>query len=65
MLPSLGQTQLDTGRDGLRIVEAGSEDEVDQLVHEDAFWPTGVRTSYPIIKWKQVCADSSRLIHPR
>lgn len=53
------------GRDGLWIVEAGTEDEVDQLVHEDPFWPTGLRKSYSIIKWRQVYVDGARLIHPR
>ena len=52
------------GRDGLWIVEAGSEGEVDKLVHEDPFWPTGLRKSYSIIKWKQVYAHGSRLNHP-
>lgn len=51
------------GRDGLWIVEAGSKDEVDRLVHEDPFWPTGLRESYSIIEWKQVYADGARLIH--
>lgn len=52
------------GRDGLWIVEAGSEAEADQLVREDPFWPTGLRKSYSIIEWKKVYADGSRLIHP-
>lgn len=51
------------GRDGLWIVEAGSEDEVNQLVHKDPFWPTGLRKSYSVIKWKQVYSDGSRLIY--
>ena len=52
------------GRDGLWIIEAGSEDEAEKLVHEDPFWPTGLRKSYSIIKWKQVYLDGARLIHP-
>jgi len=52
------------GRDGLWIVEAASADEADQLVHEDPFWPSGLRKSYSIIKWKQVYAGGTRLIHP-
>lgn len=52
------------GRDGLWIVEAGTEDEVDRLVHQDPFWPTGLRKSYSIIKWTQVYVDGERLIHP-
>ncbi|MEL6171321.1 MAG: YciI family protein [Pseudomonadota bacterium] len=53
------------GRDGLWIVDVESEDEVNRLVHEDPFWPTGLRKSYSIIGWKQVFADGARLIHPR
>ncbi|WP_127112934.1 YciI family protein [Shimia sediminis] len=52
------------GRDGLWIVDAASEDEVEKLVLEDPFWPTGLRKSYSIIKWKQVYLDGARLIHP-
>ena len=52
------------GRDGLWIVEVGAEDEADQLVHQDPFWPTGLRKSYSIIKWRQVYADGMQLIHP-
>lgn len=54
----------DQGRDGLWIVEVSSEGDVDQLVHEDPFWPTDLRKSYSIIKWKQVYADGARLIDP-
>lgn len=52
------------GRDGLWIVETSSEDDVDQLVHEDPFWPTGLRKSYSIIKWRQVYVNGARLIDP-
>lgn len=52
------------GRDGLWIVEAVSESVLDQLVHKDPFWPTGLRKSYSIIKWKQVYVDGVRLIQP-
>lgn len=52
------------GRDGLWIVEASSVDDVDLLVHQDPFWPTGLRKSYAIIKWTQVYAEGARLIQP-
>ena len=52
------------GRDGLWIVEADTLEDADQLVHEDPFWPTGLRKSYAIIKWSQVYAAGSRLIQP-
>ncbi|UUP17850.1 YciI family protein [Nitratireductor thuwali] len=50
------------GRDGLWIVEADAAEDVDRLVQEDPFWPTGLRKSYAIIEWTQVYADGSRLI---
>lgn len=50
------------GRDGLWIVEASSVEDVDKLVHEDPFWPTGLRKSYSIIEWRQVFANGSDLI---
>ncbi|PJI93067.1 hypothetical protein BC777_1935 [Yoonia maricola] len=53
------------GRDGLWIVTSGSVEQVDQLVREDPFWPTGLRKSYVILKWTQVYANGSRLIQPR
>ncbi len=50
---------------GLWIVEAETESEVERLVHEDPFWPTGLRKSFTILKWNQVYADGVRLIHPQ
>lgn len=52
------------GRDGLWIVEADAVEDVDRLVHEDPFWPTGLRKSYTVIKWTQVYAEGARLIQP-
>ena len=52
------------GRDGIWIVDADAEDDVDRLVKEDPFWPTGLRKSYAIIRWTQVFAKGSRLIQP-
>ena len=52
------------GRDGLWIVEADNTDEVERLVHEDPFWPTGLRKSYSIIPWTQVYKDGNRMINP-
>jgi uncharacterized protein YciI len=49
-------------RGGLWLVDAASVDEVEQLVHEDPFWPTGLRKSYSILEWKQVFANGRRLI---
>jgi uncharacterized protein len=49
---------------GLWLVEADDAPEVDRLVHEDPFWPTGLRKSYAILKWTQVFAGGTRLIQP-
>lgn len=52
------------GRDGLWLVDASDEEEVEALVHADPFWPTGLRASYSILRWRQVFADGNRKIHP-
>ncbi|MEL6599772.1 MAG: YciI family protein [Pseudomonadota bacterium] len=50
------------GRDGLWIVEADNVAEIEALIREDPFWPTGLRKSYAIIEWTRVFADGRRLI---
>ena len=52
------------GRDGLWIVDVDSAEVAEDLVHEDPFWPTGLRKSYSVIAWKQVFADGKRLVNP-
>ncbi|MCP3971808.1 MAG: hypothetical protein GY717_16105 [Rhodobacteraceae bacterium] len=52
------------GRDGLWIVEAARPEDVLQLIHEDPFWPTGLRKSFAILEWKQVYACGKSLIGP-
>jgi uncharacterized protein len=47
---------------GLWVVEADSSDEVDALVKDDPFWPTGLRRSVRILSWSQVFANGRRLI---
>lgn len=47
---------------GLWIVEAGSAEEVEALVHKDPFWPTGLRKSVSILAWKQVLVDGRRQV---
>ena len=49
---------------GLWLVEADSESDVEQLVYDDPFWPTGLRKSFAILNWKKVYADGSRQINP-
>ena len=47
---------------GLWLVDAADDTEVDALVKEDPFWPTGLRKSVRILAWRQVFADGRRLI---
>src|SRR5215467_5520011 len=46
---------------GLWLVEAGTHEQVERLVHNDPFWPTGLRKSLRILIWKQVFADGTRV----
>ena len=50
------------GAGGLWVVEAESAADVDRLVKEDPFWPTGLRKSVRILAWRQVFADGKTLI---
>lgn len=50
------------GRDGLWILNVDTAQDAERLVHEDPFWPTGLRKSYAIIAWKQVFAAGRRRI---
>ena len=50
------------GAGGLWLVEANDPSEVDALVKEDPFWPTGLRKSVRVLAWNQVFADGRRLI---
>lgn len=42
---------------GAWVVEGDSESEVERLIKEDPFWPTGLRKSYRILQWTQVFAN--------
>jgi uncharacterized protein len=50
------------GAGGLWVVEARDSLEVDALVRQDPFWPTGLRKSVRILEWGQVFVDGQRLI---
>ncbi len=50
------------GAGGLWVVDAVDPSEVNALVKEDPFWPTGLRKSVRILAWNQVFADGRRLI---
>lgn len=52
------------GADGLWIVDATHHRDVENLIRQDPFWPTGLRKSYRILKWTQVYADGKRLFNP-
>ncbi len=45
---------------GLWLVEAGSPAEVQALVEDDPFWPSGLRKSVRILAWSQVFAEGRR-----
>ena len=50
------------GAGGLWLVDAADLAEVEALVKEDPFWPTGLRKSVRILAWNQVFSDGRRLI---
>jgi uncharacterized protein len=50
------------GAGGIWIVDANDADEVDQLVKQDPFWPTGLRKSVRILAWSQVYAEGKRRV---
>ncbi len=54
--------QAGAGQGGLWVVDAQSEADVEQLVREDPFWPTGLRKSFKIFRWTQVFANGVRQI---
>ncbi|GGE99634.1 hypothetical protein GCM10011611_01540 [Aliidongia dinghuensis] len=47
---------------GLWLVTAETAEAVERLVHEDPFWPTGLRKSVRICAWTQVFAGGRRRI---
>ncbi|PBB37269.1 YciI family protein [Mesorhizobium sp. WSM3868] len=46
---------------GLWLVEAADHEQVENLVREDPFWPTGLRLSVRVLAWRQVFADGMRV----
>ncbi|WP_299288066.1 YciI family protein [uncultured Tateyamaria sp.] len=49
----------DQGAGGAWIVTTDTAAAAEALVHADPFWPTGLRKSVRILRWKQVFADGS------
>ena len=56
------KTQAGFPAGGLWIVAADHADEVQRLVEEDPFWPTGLRKSVRVLSWPRVFAGGRRLI---
>ena len=56
------RSQTGEAAGGLWLVKADGHDEVERLVREDPFWPTGLRRSVRILGWSQVFADGKRLV---
>ncbi len=49
---------------GLWVVEADTAQAVEDLVHNDPFWPTGLRQGVRILAWTQVFAGGKPRIRP-
>lgn len=49
----------DAGAGGAWVVSVTSKAEAEALVHADPFWPTGLRKSVRILRWKQVFVDGA------
>ena len=47
---------------GLWLVEAENAEAVWTLIHEDPFWPTGLRHNVRLLQWTQVFADGCRRV---
>lgn len=56
------RTLVGDGAGGMWVVEAASVEDVDRLVKDDPFWPTGMRKSVRVLEWRQVFADGKRLV---
>lgn len=50
-----------SGQGGMWLVEAKSHEEVQKLVEQDPFWPTGLRDTIRILEWRQVFRDGRRV----
>lgn len=46
---------------GLWVVQVDNREQVETLVREDPFWPTGLRRSVRVLAWTQVFAEGIRL----
>lgn len=48
---------------GLWVLDDVDADDVQRLIEEDPFWPTGLRKSVKILSWTQVFANGERKIN--
>lgn len=46
---------------GAWLVDSAGRAGVEDLIHQDPFWPTGLRRSVRILEWRRVFADGRRL----
>ncbi|WP_373455999.1 YciI family protein [Tropicibacter sp. Alg240-R139] len=49
------------GHGGIWLVEAGNPADVQALVEQDPFWPTGLRKNVQILEWRQVFRNGQRV----
>ena len=59
---SLDDADTGAAAGGFWLVEAGTREAVEALYQADPFWPTGLRKSVRVLRWRQVFADGHRLI---
>jgi uncharacterized protein YciI len=58
----LSDAETGTAAGGLWLVEADTPEAVQALYQADPFWPTGLRKSVRVLRWRQVFGDGHRLI---
>jgi uncharacterized protein len=58
----LDDADAGTAAGGLWLVEAERLEAVRALYQADPFWPTGLRKSVRVLRWRQVFANGHRLI---
>lgn len=52
------------GQGGLWVMHPGSRADAERLIRADPFWPTGLRQSYAILKWRRVFAEGVAVTPP-
>ncbi len=62
MAGPIKNTKTDEPAGGIWFVEAEDSSQIQQLVEEDPFWPTGLRKSIEIFEWTRVFMDGQKQI---